>query len=72
MNIFNRLVSMLPSTRTDVGTVLQAYQDGVLIILQTGGYLRVMGQAAVGSRVFVKGGYVIGPAPDLSGTEIEI
>ena len=72
MNIYNKLISMLPSTRVDVGIVLQTYQDGVLVQLQNGGYLRALGQAAVGTRVFVRGGQVLGPAPNLSGSEIEI
>ena len=72
MNIYNRLIGMLPSNRTDVGVTLQKYQDGVLVMLQTGGYLRALGQAEVGSRVFVRNGQVIGPAPELSGVDIDV
>ena len=72
MNIYNRLIGMLPSNRTDVGEVIQVYSDGVLVLLQTGGYLRVMGQATVGSKVFVKNGAVVGPAPSLAGVTVDI
>ena len=72
MNIYSRLLGLLPVSRTDVGEVIQVYADGVLVLLQNGGYLRVTGQAAQGSRVFVKNGQIIGPAEVLTGIDIEV
>lgn len=74
MNIYNKLLSILPKDRTDVATVVQVYSDGLLVELQAGGYVRVTGQATLGQRVFIKSGagMVMGLAPDLVGIEIEI
>ena len=72
MNIYKRFIELFPPPRTDVGIVLQTYQDGVLVELQTGGYVRVLGQAAIGTRVFVRSGQILGSAPNLVGSEIEV
>ena len=72
MNLFKRLTELFPSDKVDVGEVIQTYQDGVLVLLQTGGYLRALGTASVGDHVFVQGGKVIGTAPALSGSVIEV
>ena len=72
MNIYKILMDLFPVDRTDVGTVIQVYQDGVLVHLQTGGYLRAIGAATSGSRVYVQGGKVVGTAPSLSGVTIQV
>jgi len=73
MNIYNRLISLLPATRVDVGTVIQVYADGALVQLQTGGFVRVLGaNPVVGNRVFIRSGQILSDAPNLSGTTIEI
>ena len=72
MNLYKQLLNILPSPRIDVGQVVQVYTDGALVMLQTGGYLRAIGSSTVGTTVYVKGGQIIGEAPDLSGSVIEI
>jgi hypothetical protein len=72
MNIYNRLLGLLPVSRTEVGTVVEVYTDGVRIELQTGGFVRVKGEATVGQRVFIKNGQVLSTAPTLTGVEIEV
>ena len=72
MNLYKQLLNILPSPRIDVGQVVQVYTDGALVMLQTGGYLRAIGSSTVGKNVYVKGGQIIGEAPDLSGSVIEI
>lgn len=72
MNIYKRLRGILPVARTDVGTVVSLYTDGCRVELQGGGYVRVKGEATVGSKVFIKDGQVVSVAPDLTGVEIEV
>ena len=72
MNIYKQLIDLLPSQRVDVGTVLQVYADAVLVLLQTGGKVRAIGTGTVNERVYIKNGVVIGVAPNLSGTVIEV
>ena len=72
MNQYKQLLNLLPSTRTDVGTVIAVSSDGVVLLLQDGGTLRVKGSASLGSRVYTKQGVVTGPAPALTGVDIEI
>jgi hypothetical protein len=72
MNIYNRLLGLLPVSKTEVGTVTITYTDGCQVELQTGGFKRVKGAATVGQRVFIKDNQVISTAPTLSGVEIDI
>ena len=72
MNIYNRLRGLLPVVRTQVGTVVAVYTDGVRIELQGGGYVRVKGQATVGQKIFIKNGQVVSVAPTLTGIEIDV
>lgn len=72
MNIYKQLIDLLPSQRVDVGTVLQVYADAVLVLLQTGGKVRAIGTGTVDGRVYIKNGVVIGVAPNLNGTVIEV
>ena len=72
MNIYKRLIDLLPSNRMDVGTVAQVFGDAVLVELQSGGYVRVTGTSTVGTKVFIKSGQVIGEAPNLTGSIIEV
>lgn len=72
MNIYNKLLGLLPKTPTDVGTVVSVYTDGLLVELQRGGYVRVTGVANLGDRVFIKAGASLGLAPTLIGVTIEV
>lgn len=71
-NPFKRLLGLIPSNRQDVGEIVDTHADGVTVELSTGGLVRVMGEGTIGDRVFIQGGAVIGPAPALTGADIEI
>lgn len=72
MNPFKKLLSVLPSDAVDVGTITTVLSDGVIVELQSGGTIRVKGGGSVGQRVYIKAGAVIGAAPQLNGSTIEV
>lgn len=66
VNVYKKFLAILPDDPLLVGTVAAVYSDDMVdVTLTGGGTIRVSGTAAVGSRVFVQGGSVQGPAPDL-------
>ncbi len=71
-NPYNRLRQLIAGPPTDVGEVLSAETDGAIIELVSGAQIRARGDATVGDWVYVRGGVIEGPAPNLSGIEIEI
>ena len=72
MNIYKKLMEVFRPEALDVGTVIDAGDDGVLVRLLTGGTLRVRGAAGIGSHVYIRGGVIEGPAPDVEGVVIEV
>ena len=71
-NPFKRLVALTSGPPTDVGEVLSVEADGVIVGLVSGAQIRARGTATLGDWVYVRGGVIEGPAPNLSGTEIEV
>ncbi len=71
-NPYRRLVAMIAGPPTDVGEVLSVETDGVIVGLVSGAQIRARGTATLGDWVYVRGGVIEGPAPNLSGTEIEV
>ncbi len=71
-NPYSRLVQLIAGPPTDVGEVLSVETDGVVIELVSGAQIHARGDATVGDWVYVRGGIIEGPAPNLSGTEIEV
>lgn len=71
-NAYARLLALLPETPTDVGTVTAVGSDGCTVTLLTGEETTAKGVAEVGDHVYLRDGAVIGPAPVLSSTVIEI
>ena len=64
-NLYAHIKELLAPERVQIGTVV-AYADGVATVdLPGGGQIRARGQAATGGKVFVQGGVIQGPAPDL-------
>ena len=72
MNPFKALINMIPLGKVDVGTVTATDEGGVTVTLQMGGVVHVRGEAAIGTRVYIKNGAVEGPAPNLTGVDIEV
>ncbi|MBK8123915.1 MAG: hypothetical protein IPK54_10260 [Dokdonella sp.] len=71
-NPYKRLVALTAGPPTDVGEVLDGDGDGVIVGLVSGALIRARGTATLGDWVYVRGGVVEGPAPNLPGTEIEV
>lgn len=71
-NLYKRLLNLVAGPPMDVGHVLSIEPDGVIIEVLNGAQLRIRGTAAVGDWVYVRGGAVDGPAPNLPGVEIEV
>lgn len=71
-NPYKRLTQLIAGPPLDVGEVLSIEGDGVRVQLADGSQIRVRGAGTVGNWVYVRGGAVEGPAPELSGTEIEV
>lgn len=73
LNIWRQFERLLPSSPLLIGTVVADHGDGTLTVeFLDGGLLRVTGQAAINSRVFVRGGEVVSAAPELTVVDIEI
>jgi hypothetical protein len=71
-NLYVEFKRLIPDEPLQVGTVTQTYAGGASVTLEGGGVLRVRGEAALGTRVFVRAGVIEGPAPALTLVEIEI
>lgn len=71
-NLFVQFKRLLPSTPRLVGVVDSLFTGGAVVVLQGGGQLRALGEAAVGQRVFVRDGVIEGVAPSLTLVEIEV
>ncbi len=69
---YKRLVALTAGPPTDVGEVLSVEADGVIVGLVSGAQIRVRGTVEVGDWVYVRGGVIEGPAPNLSGAGIEV
>lgn len=72
MNLYKRLVNLLPQRPLQIGTVL-FIEDGVATIETLGGgESTARGEAQVGTKVFFRDGAIEGPAPDLPVDNIEV
>ena len=75
-NLYKRLKALLPDAPVLTGTVNVLHADGTAEVAQDGGngLLRVRNPLllASGARVYVQGGAITGPAPDLPYVLIEV
>jgi hypothetical protein len=73
-NAWLLLQRLVRSDPEQVGVVVTHHSDGTSTVeLIGGGLLRVQGQdVAEGANAYIRGGRIIGEAPDLEGFEIEI
>ena len=72
MNPYKKFINFLPLERMDVGKIIAVQSNTVSVLLQNGNKVRVVGEGVIGDNVYVKGGAVVGTAPDLPGQDIEI
>jgi hypothetical protein len=71
-NLWRQFADLLPESPLLIGTVQAMHTDQSLtVVLLDGGQLRVTGVMAVGQRVFVRAGEVVGPAPALPIVDID-
>lgn len=71
-NPYKRLLALAPGAPVNVGRVLALRDDGVELELADGSRATARGTASVDQWVYVRGGMIEGPAPDLLGTVIEV
>ena len=75
-NLYKRLKALLPEAPVLTGTVTVLHADGMAEVAQDGGAgpLRVRNPLLQpsGARVYVQGGVITGPAPDLPYVLIEV
>lgn len=75
-NLYKRLKALLPDAPVLTGTVTVLHADGSADVAQDGGagQLRVRNPLLQpsGARVYVQGGAITGPAPDLPYVLIEV
>lgn len=71
-NPYKRLTQLIAGPPTDVGEVLSVEADGAIIELVSGAQIRALGAATLGDWVYVRDGVIQGPAPELSGTTIDV
>lgn len=71
-NPYKRLIDLLPGQPVQVGVVTAVATDGVTVALREGGTVKARGTANLNARVYVQDGIVLGPAPNLNGTDIEV
>lgn len=64
-NLFRRFLDMIPDPALQVGTVASIADGIATVTLPGGGTINARGSATVGQAVFVRGGVIEGPAPDL-------
>lgn len=64
-NLYRALLDLIPDPALQVGTVVAIQNSIATVALPGGGEIRVRGDAVVGAKVFVRGGVIEGPAPDL-------
>lgn len=64
-NAFKILKSLIPEPPLLIGTVTAVDDGNVTVELPDGGTLSVRGEAAIDDKVFIRGGAIEGPAPDL-------
>ena len=73
--IWSAFAALLEPQKKEIGTVQTVYPDGrYLVRLLTGATVRVEADAvyAVGNRVFVQSGRIVGNAPALKSVVIEV
>lgn len=71
-NLFARFKKLFDGPPLLVGTVVQSETGFCVIDMPGGGILRVLGDAALNSKVFVRNGVIEGTAPSLTASIIEI
>ena len=74
-NLFRQLQALLPADPLQSGTVTTVNTDGTTTVAMLGGgslRVRSLAGTSAGQRVFVQGGAVVGPAPNLPTTTIDV
>jgi hypothetical protein len=71
-NVFAQFKRLLPDQPLQVADVISVGSGVATVQLPGGASLVVRGQATVGTKVFVRGGLIEGPAPSLTVVTVEV
>ena len=71
-NLYKAFLDLIPDPALQVGTVQSVDNSIATLEMPGGALLKARGEADVGQRVFVRGGAIEGPAPNLPLEIIEI
>lgn len=71
-NPLSQLRQILGEPQLLVGTIMAASTGNVTVLLLGGGTVTAKGEASVGSKVYLRNGSILGPAPDLPTFAIDI
>ena len=71
-NFYKQFKDLLPSDPLLIGEVVAASTGRVTVQFLDGSLAFARGTGLVGNKVFIKGGYVQGDAPNLTVVEIEV
>lgn len=71
-NLYRAFLDLIPDPALQVGIVVAIENSIVTVELPGSGEIKARGDAAVGAKVFVRGGVIEGPAPDLPVELIEV
>ena len=72
LNLFSLFKTVLPNNSVAAGIIQSVDAGGCVVVLPSGGQLYVRGTGTVGQHVFVRGGAIDGPAPNLTATTIQV
>lgn len=71
-NLYKAFLDLIPDPALQVGTVQSVASNIVTLEMPGGALLKARGTGTVGQRVFVRGGVIEGPAPNLPIELIEV
>lgn len=72
LNLYALFKTVLPDNSISAGIVQSVGVGGCVVVLPSGGTLAVRGTGTVGQHVFVRGGAIDGPAPNLTAVTIQV
>ena len=71
-NLFAQFRSLIPGSPLLICAVISSGAGGAIVELPGGARISVRGEAAAGTKVFVRNGAIEGPAPNLPVVLVEV
>lgn len=72
INLFALFKTVLPDSSVQAGIIESVTGSGCWILLPSGNRILVRGTGTVGDHVFIRGGAIDGPAPNLTAVTITV